>query len=99
MFEGIEYLDPNYADDAAAIQALKAPSGPIEDSNQAMQELGGLIPRATPSHKTSDQKKKKIQSALDTLAWPFKAERVRKLLDELLRHKSTINMALTGQVL
>ncbi|KAJ4245002.1 hypothetical protein NW762_014208 [Fusarium torreyae] len=99
VFESLKFLDPNDPDDAAAIQALKTPNSPVEGCNQAMQELKSLIPSTTPTHETSCHKQRRIRSALVTLAWPLKADKAKKLLDDLILHKSTINMALTGQIL
>lgn len=37
--------------------------------------------------------------ALASLAWPLKADKAKRLLDEIMRHKTTIGVALQGQLL
>ncbi|KAF4962594.1 hypothetical protein FSARC_9372 [Fusarium sarcochroum] len=99
IFQSLRFFDPADDEDAAALRALEAPNGPVEGCKQAMQELSDLIPSATPTDKTRGHKRRKIRTTLDTLAWPMKTEKAGKLLSELMVHKSTINMALTGQLL
>ncbi|KAM5377938.1 hypothetical protein ACJZ2D_004842 [Fusarium nematophilum] len=99
VFEGLSFFDPNDPEDSAALQALKHQDGPIEGCRRAMEELNKMLPRALPQAATRKSKKRKLESSLVALAWPLKCERARKLLDEILVQKSTINTALTGQIL
>ncbi|PMD45946.1 hypothetical protein L207DRAFT_382923, partial [Hyaloscypha variabilis F] len=66
----------------------------------AMEQLDQLFPSfPLLTSKKKGQKIQKLQTVLTSLAWPLKAERARKLLEEIMRHKSTINVALQGQLL
>ena len=50
--------------------------------------------------KSSGQKRQRITptlATLETLAWPLKAERSKKLLNEISRHKETISLALLAE--
>jgi len=65
-----------------------------------MAQLEQLFPSLPlPSSKIKAARRKKFKTLLTSLEWPLKADRARKLLDEIMSHKSTINIALQGQLL
>ncbi|KAK7414038.1 hypothetical protein QQX98_007070 [Neonectria punicea] len=97
VLRGLRWLDKEDAEDAHIISQLE---GPVEQCKAAIKSLTELLPdpAATPTS-TKGAKRRKLHSALDALAWPLKAERARKLLDELMQFKSTISMAIGGSLL
>ncbi|EFQ31506.1 ankyrin repeat protein [Colletotrichum graminicola M1.001] len=42
----------------------------------------------------NESKRQRIQLTLETLAWPLKGKEARKLLEDIVRHKGTITLAL-----
>jgi hypothetical protein len=100
IFEGLHFLNDDDPADSATLQRLRGSDGPIEGCKTAMDELNQLFPPLPkPDGKRKGAKRQKLQTKLASLAWPLKAERARRLLDEIMRHKSTINTALQGQLL
>ena len=100
IFESLRFLNEHDPADSVTLQMLRGSDGPVEGCKMAMDQLDRLFPsHPLRSSKTKGAKRQKLQTALAGLAWPLKADRARKLLDEIMRHKSTINVALQGQLL
>lgn len=99
VFQSLDFLDPNDPDDAAVLQALKNPDGPVKGCKEVLGDLDKLLPRALPQISRKGGKRQRLDSALVALAWPLKSERARKLLDDLMLHKSTISMMLDGKLM
>jgi hypothetical protein len=100
IFESLHFLDEDDPGDSATLRRLRGSEGPIEGCKAAMNQLDQLFPSLPiPSPERKGVKRQKLQMTLARLAWPLKAERARKLLDEIMCHKSTINVALQGQLL
>ncbi|TDZ15931.1 Vegetative incompatibility protein HET-E-1 [Colletotrichum orbiculare MAFF 240422] len=88
-------LDAGQSD---SLSGLEGPLGPVESCRKAIAELEELLAsasRATPS----GSKRRKIQATYENLAWPFKREKARGLLEELAMQKSTITLTLTADSL
>jgi hypothetical protein len=71
-------------------------TGPIEGCKTALGELENLFPSKHVSGQGSKSKRRKLDAAAATLAWPLRAGRAKKLLQEIMQHKATINLALTA---
>jgi len=100
IFESLRFLKEDDPEDSATLRRLRGSNGPIEGCKAAMNQLDQLFPSlTTPSSKRKGAKREKIQTLLTRLAWPLNADRARKLLDEIMCHKSKINVALQGQLL
>jgi len=99
VLESLTFLDKDDPEDFATLQALGAHDGPVEACMKTMQELSGLLPHALPQFSTKKTKKQKLGHALTILAWPMKSERAHKLLNEITQYKSTISLALAGELL
>ncbi|KPM42954.1 hypothetical protein AK830_g3643 [Neonectria ditissima] len=96
VLQGLQWLDKDDAQDACTISQLE---GPVKQCQETIKSLNGLLPPATLPTGRKGAKRRKVQSALDTLAWPLKSEKARKLLDELMQFKSTMSMAIGGSLL
>jgi len=78
---------------AEAMPALFAPGGPIDACRKSIDALERLLP----SIPTGEGKKRLFRMA--DLSWALKESEVLKLLAELNLHKSTLLLALTGNLL
>jgi len=100
IFEGLGFLDKDDLADSAMLQRLRGSDGPIEGCEAAMVQLHQLFASLSSAvSKQKGKKKKKLKMTLASLAWPFKVDTARKLLGEIIQHKSTITVALQGQLL
>jgi Fungal N-terminal domain of STAND proteins len=99
VFQSLRFLDEDDAEDSTALQTLRDHDGPVIECKKAMADLSELLPRAEPQISRKGAKRQKINKALATLAWPLKADRARKLLDDIIQYKLTISVALTGELL
>ena len=100
IFESLRFLKEDDPGDSATLRRLRGSNGPVEGCKAAMNQLDQLFPSLpTPSSERKGAKRQKIQTTLTRLTWPLNADRARKLLDEIMCHKSTINVALQGQLL
>ncbi|KAK3371102.1 hypothetical protein B0T24DRAFT_650215 [Lasiosphaeria ovina] len=95
------FLDQDNPADWTALKALQGENGPLERCKNAVTELGKLFPHLPlpTASKYKKGKKETFQMVLDRLAWPFQVGKATRLLDEIMRHKSTISVALQGQLL
>ncbi|RYP67362.1 hypothetical protein DL770_008632 [Monosporascus sp. CRB-9-2] len=69
--------------------------GPVEAIRNALSELENLLPKENRGLPTSDSHRR----VLTQLAWPLKESKARKLLAEISRHKSTLLLATTGDII
>ncbi|KAK5241369.1 hypothetical protein LTS06_012121, partial [Exophiala xenobiotica] len=100
VFESLLFLKEDDPADSVTLQRLRGSDGPVEGCKAVMDQLNRLLPSESlhiPQSKGA--KRQKLQTTVTSLAWPLKAQRARKLLDEMMRYKSTIIVALQGQLL
>jgi hypothetical protein len=77
------------------LQKLGEKDGPIEGCRYAVLELGKLLDSASQS--TSNEKRRRFEMTLKSLAWPFKEKKAKKLLDEISRYNETISFSLSAE--
>jgi hypothetical protein len=84
-----------------SLNILTGKEGSIAGCLRAINEIEGLFRSRYCSSKQpkSSSKRQKVEVTLTALAWPFKENRARKLLGELVQHKTTINLALSTESL
>ena len=100
VFESLRFLDQDDSEDAGILAHLEGPDGPVEGCRAATEALNSLFsPPASISSLASGSKRGKLQLCLDNLAWPLKVEKARRLMEDINRHKSTINVAIGGGLL
>lgn len=95
--ESLQYLtQPNVAN-SDLMNQLAVVTGPIEGCKKALKELEALLPPEPASKKGRGSKRRKLDVTAATLAWPLKTGKAKKLLQEIIQHKTTINLALTSE--
>ena len=95
--KSLRYLTkPNVAN-SAILEQLAAVTGPIEGCKKALQELEALLPSRAGSANGQSPKRGKLNAAAATLAWPLKKGQAKKLLQEIIQYKATINLALNAE--
>lgn len=94
--KSLKYLtQPNVAN-STLLEQLAAVTGPIEGCKKALEELEKLLPDTAISANTQNSKRRKLDAAAAALAWPLRKGKAKKLLQEIMQHKTTINLALTA---
>lgn len=76
------------------VKSLEGSEGPLEASRKALVALEKLFPPAT-DHNATGTKRRATSISYAKLAWPFKEEKARKILNDIARYKATISLALT----
>jgi hypothetical protein len=100
IVEGLSFLDKHDLGSSAMMEALRGDNGPLERCKNAVEELDKLFP-ALPSSAATGRNRGKdtLQRMMASLAWPLKEGKAKRLLDEIMRYKNTISVALQGQLL
>ncbi|CAM1505813.1 Fc.00g114500.m01.CDS01 [Cosmosporella sp. VM-42] len=100
IFESLRFLDQDDPEDASILAHLEGPDGAVEGCRAATEALSTLFsPPTSVSSCDNRSKRLRLQMCLDTLAWPLKVEKARRLMEDINRHKSTINVAIGGGLL
>ncbi|KAK1589947.1 uncharacterized protein LY79DRAFT_556154 [Colletotrichum navitas] len=95
ILENVEFL-LKCDNGQSMFDGLSGGSGPIEGCRKAITDLLGLLPSKQHQKKVHGKSKRQcIQLTLETIAWPLKETKARKLLEDIARHKGTITFALT----
>ncbi|KAI5459109.1 vegetative incompatibility protein het-e-1 [Mariannaea sp. PMI_226] len=76
--------------------SLFAQSGPVEACRRCLCALEGLV---TPDDKNQKASQSKFRLKLADLSWPLKEPKARKLIAEMSQHKSTLLLAMTGDII
>jgi hypothetical protein len=95
VLESFEFLSrPEFTD---ATQSLADPDGIVEGCRSTVEEiskgLDGLS--LTNASQVTHSKRRRIKGALQ---WGMEESKFRKLLDETMKHKSTITLAILGEI-
>lgn len=100
IFEVLQLMKQDDAQDALILSHLQGPDGPIEGCKTAAEGLSTLLSAPVQEMSSGQSKKKrKLQLSLSSLAWPLKASQAQKLMSDIARHKTTINVAMSGTIL
>ena len=73
-------------------------AGLLQRCHQTVAQLERVFPseHAKAVAGPANSKKRKLNAVKETLAWSFKAGKAQKLLDEMMRYKSSISLGLTA---
>ncbi|KAK4194838.1 hypothetical protein QBC40DRAFT_27893 [Triangularia verruculosa] len=96
--------DARDLEDAAILTTLLSREGPVNACQAALEKLEKLIspvaetsgPAGTPT-KGLDQQR--VREIFQRLKWPSQASNAKQLLEEIMRHKTTISLGLGGEIL
>ncbi|KAK3331701.1 hypothetical protein B0T19DRAFT_366827 [Cercophora scortea] len=82
---------------SSTIRNLGGPDGTLGACGLALGELEKLFPEDHIQQLAVKKKRKRlhVSQIVTALAWPLKASKAKKLLDEISQHKSTITIALS----
>jgi hypothetical protein len=95
--KSLHYLtQPNVAN-SVLLNQLAAVTGPIEGCKKALKELEALFPSTAVSMNNQRSKRRRLDAAVAALAWPLKKGKAKRLLQIIIQHKTTINLALTAE--
>jgi hypothetical protein len=94
------HADPDSV--SKVIWNLDGQDGPLSACRLSLGKLEKLFPADHPWQngqgcQFKQQKVRKVSQILVTLAWPLQANKARALLDDILRHKATITLALSTE--
>lgn len=100
IFQDLEFLKDCDGKLSTALENMTGSDGAIGACRQAMADIDKLFPESyIDIHGSADGVSKRMKVAckatLVALAWPLKASKAKKLLQDILMHKTTITFALT----
>ncbi|KAL9617227.1 MAG: hypothetical protein Q9160_007955 [Pyrenula sp. 1 TL-2023] len=95
--ESLQYLTQDDVSDSALLTQLAAVTGPIEGCKKALEDLKALFPPDAVFTNGQRSKRRKLNDTVALLAWPLKIGKSKKLLQEIVQHKTTLNLALTAE--
>lgn len=98
ILDNIQFL-ASHGHGPVNLDTLTGKDGPIEGCRKALDQLSGLFSSEYAHGISSTRSRRRIvKDTWATLAWPFKESTARKLLAEVVQHKSTLNLALTVDI-
>lgn len=104
IFQDLEFLKRCDSKLSAVLESMAGSDGSIGACRQAVADMEKLFPQdSVNTHgsagRASKKKKVSYMVTLTELAWPLKASKAMKLLQDILTHKTTITLALTANSL
>jgi hypothetical protein len=84
-----------HANTIKLVPSLFQTMGPVEACRRCLLTLRSLLPKDKPEVSQGELRRITIAD----LAWPLKQSKVRKLLAEISGHKSTLLLAITGDMM
>ena len=98
LLENIKFLIDSDGGSSPMLKSLGGEEGPIAGCQRTISEVELLFPAAS-VNMTQEAKRKRVKATLAQLAWPFRQEKARVLLAQLVQHKTTINTAVSSETL
>lgn len=100
ILQDLEFLKRFDSKLSAVLESMAGSDGAIGACRQAIADMEDLFPQdSVNTHRSADRASKRMKVAykatLAALAWPFKASKAMKLLQDISMHKTTITLALT----
>ncbi|KAK0641394.1 hypothetical protein B0T16DRAFT_496113 [Cercophora newfieldiana] len=99
VFQSLEFIDKHDSDASTFLKELKEPGGPFAGCLESVLELEKLVPPGMLPTGTNSTKRRKTESLVNALAWPFKRDKARTLLNDISQYKSTISTAVSVEIL
>lgn len=95
--ESLKFLSDTDSEFSGTLQSLNEVEGAVRGCHNAVDELSKELDGLSISQ-SSQATQGKRQMLKGSLKWCLKESRAQKLLDDAVRHKSTISLALIGEV-
>ena len=96
IFESLNFLIEHNSGVSSAVSTLSGKEGAIEGCRLSITKLEKLFPSdCKQSAGRNTSKKQRVKATWAALAWPLKVDKARRLLDEIMRYKTTITLAIT----
>jgi hypothetical protein len=104
IFQDLEFLKRCDSKLSAVLESMAGNDRAIGACRQAMADMEKLFPQGfINTHRSADRASKRMKVAykatLAALAWPLKASKAMRLLQDISMHKTTITLALTADSL
>jgi len=93
--ESLHYLSSAGCDFSDNVRRLENAGGAVKGCEDAVAQLAAELDGFALGSQSGPRKRQKIQSSLK---WCFKESKARKLLDDILQHKTTIMLTLLGDI-
>jgi hypothetical protein len=98
ILDNLQFLSSN-GHHPTNLMSLAGKDGSIEGCRKALGGLEALLPpEYSQSSSRTKSKRRKVKATLTILAWPLKQSTARKLLADVVQHKTTLNLALTADI-
>jgi hypothetical protein len=99
VLETLQFLQTCSHAAPALWKQLSEHDGPIEECRRSIAELEKLFPsdKSHPAANKSHSKRRKLELAMASLAWPLKARQAKEILNVIIQQKTMINLALTAE--
>lgn len=98
VLENVGFLLSFKNEQSTMLENLSRPDGPIQGCKAVMDKMEAIFPSEYSQGSGNNRsKRQKAKACWEYLAWPSKAERAKKLVDELGRFKMTISFALAAE--
>jgi hypothetical protein len=98
-FQSLEFIEKHDGEASAFLKTMMELGGPFTGCLESMQELEKLVPPGIMPRGSHATKRRKTETIVAALAWPFKKEKARALLSDIAQYKSTISNALSAEIL
>ena len=98
ILESLTFITSCRSGASTVVNTLSGEDGPIEGCLRAITRLEKMFPQNI--HQAKDEnhdKRRKVKATWAALAWPLKEKQAKKLLDEIMRYKSTIALTITTE--
>jgi predicted nucleic acid-binding Zn-ribbon protein len=93
--ESLHYLSSAGSEFSDNVRRLEDAEGAVKGCEDAVTQLAAELDGLVLGSQSAPKKREKIQNSLK---WCFKESKARKLLDDILQHKTTITLTLLGEV-
>ena len=96
IFESLDFFMTHKCGVSTAVGIMSGKDGAIDGCRRSITQLEKLFPSDwKPTAGKNTSKKQRVKATWASLAWPLKENKARKLLDEIMRYKTTITLAIT----
>jgi len=95
-FESLEFFRNHDPESSGFLTGLGSADGPIAGCLRSITELEGLLPSNT-QRGSEISKRQAGRVVLASLAWAFKKEKARELLNQIVQQKTSINLAFSAE--